>query len=142
MPHSTLGDNKCSKSGHARPVSHSHPASGHLISITPHSVGQLKRKPAGEGALANLLRGGDPRAALPKLSHSIDTLCKNANHGAVSGLEGCPRNGSRDAVQMAARVAVTQNSIPGLETSKMRFTVQSRPLLGGNTCSSSFGNGL
>lgn len=31
---------------------------------------------------------------------------------------------------------------PGLETSKMRFTVLARPLSGGNTCSSSFGNGL
>lgn len=27
-------------------------------------------------------------------------------------MEGCPRNGSRDSVQMAERVAATQNSIP------------------------------
>lgn len=87
---------------------HSHPASGHLISIVPHRVGQLKRKPAGQGSRVNLLREGDPGLPCQGLSltlhsHSVQK-CKPW---------GCPRNQSCwDLVQMAARVAATQNSVP------------------------------
>lgn len=141
--HSILGYNKCSKQGHACLALHSHPASGHLISIAPHSVGQLKRKPAGPGSLVNLLRGGDPRAALPKaLSLSIHALCENANHGLLFGWRAAPETGAEMQYRWQREWQRRRIVSPGLETSKMRFTVLARPRSGGNTCSSSFGNGL
>jgi len=65
-------------------------------------VGQLKRKPAGQGALANLLRGGDPRVALPKAlplhSHTVQECepwgCEWAGGLSQKWEPGCSTDGS------------------------------------------------
>lgn len=74
--------------------------------------------------------GRRPQGRLANGFTPVHTLCENANREAASWMEGCPRKGSRDAVQMAASVATTQTSIPRAQNFQNEIYGAGPPSLG------------
>lgn len=145
--HSILGYNKCSKQGHTclevQPVSQSHPASGHLISIAPQQRVPIKEEASRARITGESFEGRRPQGCLAKGSPTPFTHCARMQTvGLPVGSRAAPETGAE--IQSRWQLEWQRHRIvsPGLETSKMRFTVLARPLSGGNTCSSSFVNGL
>lgn len=105
--------------------------------------GPIKEEASRARITGKSFEGRRPQGCLAKGSPPPFTHCARMQTvGLPVGWRAAPETGAEIRYRWQREWQQRRIVSPGLETSKMRFIVLARPLLGGNTCSSSFGSGL
>lgn len=143
LPHSTLGDGRMLQIGLRTPSVAQPPSKWPFNLNCSLQRGPIKGKASRARSTGKSFEGRRPQGCFAEGSPPPFTHCAGMwSTGLWVGWRAAPEMGAEMQYRWQREWQWHRIVSPGLETSKMRFTVLARPLLGGNTCSSSFRNGL